>query len=76
MHESGLLLKNKLADISGKKINEDDLLGSILSYGAAYLTRQFVAAAREKIETRVQTSVENLVNKIKTVFRRKTIKEK
>lgn len=64
-------LKNKLADLTHSETKEKNLFSSVLSHGAAYLIRQFVDAAGEKIENGVQNGVENMVHKLKTVFRKK-----
>lgn len=66
-----IFLKNKLSDITHSEVKENNLFSSALSHGAAYLTRQFVEAAGEQIENRVQNGVENMVHKLKAVFRKK-----
>jgi hypothetical protein len=64
-------LNNKLADMADSKIKKDDLFSSTVSHGAAWLTRQFATAAGDKIANRVQTGIEHLAGKIKSVFRKK-----
>ncbi len=48
-----------------------DYFGAALGHGAAWFTRQFVNNAGDKIEQKVQESVEGFVGKVRGFFRKK-----
>ncbi len=76
----GTILKNKFREFSGASESSGekgpDLFGAAVAHGAAWLTRQFVNTAGDKIEQGVQSGVEGLVEKIRNVFGKKTRKKR
>lgn len=62
------LFASKFSTITHKKIKEKGLFSTTLSNGAAYLTRQFVNATGEKIEAKVQETIENVADRLKNIF--------
>jgi hypothetical protein len=64
-------LKNKLFDINGSEEKKGGHFTTLISHGAAILTRQLVSAAGDKIANQVQTGFENLAYKLKGVSGKK-----